>query len=432
MSKIFGKNMLDRSKAPAIKSLRSIRFPTVEHFLLDNGIPVYSVNLGTQDVLKLEIAFWAGRPFESGKVVARATASQVKEGSKYISGEDFSEKIDALGATLNLPFHLDTSNFNLYSLGRYFDQLLPVFREVLSEPIFPEEELQAFVERNQHRLKVELAKTDVLAYRQVTERIFGSDHPYGYNSFAEDYAALRREDLLSHHHSYYHPGNTQIFVSGKITDAHIKALNREFGQFPATKTVTFPELVRAPFAGGRERLRVPGSVQSSIRIGKPLFGRKHEDYAGLYVLNTILGGYFGSRLMENIREEKGYTYNIYSLLDVMRADGCLYIGADVAHEYVEPTIREIIIEMERLKQDLVDEDELDMVKNYLMGTFLSMLDGPFNIHDTVRTMVSEDLPQGFFENLVESVVDITAEEIRELAQKYLDAESMWEVVAGEV
>ncbi len=424
--------MPDRSKAPAIKSLKSIKLPAIEHFKLDNGIPVYSVNMGTQDVLKLEMVYWAGRPFESAKVVARATSSQVKEGSKRISGEVFSDKIDSLGATLSLPFNLDTANFNLYSLGKHFDRILPIFREVLTEPVFPEEELLAFIERNRQKLKVELAKTDVLAYREVTERIFGSEHPYGYNSFPEDYSALRREDLLAHHRKFYTPGNTQIFLSGRVTDESIALLNREFGQLPASQGILFPELAREENGGGKKRLKVPGSVQSSIRMGKPLFGRKHDDYAGMYVLNTILGGYFGSRLMENIREEKGYTYNIYSLLDVMRADGCLYIGADVAHNYVDATIKEIIFEMERLKQDLVDDEELEMVKNYLMGTFLSMLDGPLIVHDTVRTMITEDLPLTFFENLVESVAAISAEEIRDLAQKYLDVASMWEVVAGEV
>ena len=422
--------MLDRSKAPEVKTRRSIRFPVVQQFVLDNGIPIYAVNLGTQDVVKLEVVYWAGRPFESQKVVARATASQVKEGSKRISGEAFSEKIDALGATLNIPFNLDTADFNLFSLGRYFDQILPVFAEVLIEPVFPEEELRAFIDRNSHKLKVELSKTDVLAYRQVTERIFGADHPYGYNSFPKDYEALERSYLVDHHRNFYHAGNMLIFISGRVNDSHLKLLNREFGQLPVSPKSSFPELIRGGSGGGAERLDVPGSVQSSIRIGRPLFGRKHPDYVGVYVLNTILGGYFGSRLMENIREDKGYTYNVYSLLDVMHGDGCLYIGADVAHPKVVPTIREIIFEMERLKQDLVDEEELGMVKNYLMGTFLSMLDGPFNVHDTLRTMIVEDLSVSFFENMVEQVAAISAEDIRELAQKYLNVESMWEVVAG--
>lgn len=424
--------MLDRSKAPEVRTRRSIKFPEVGQFTLDNGIPVYAMHLGTQDVVKLEVVYWAGRPFEAHKVVARATASQVKEGSMRISGEAFSEQIDALGATLNIPFNLDTADFNLFSLGRYFEDILPIFREVLTEPVFPEEELRAFIDRNVHKLKVELAKTDVLAYREVTERIFGSHHPYGYNSFPEDYEALQREYLVGHHRKFYHAGNMLIFISGRVSDVHLRALNREFGQLPVAARAPFPELAREERVYGKTRLQVPGSVQSAIRIGRPLFGRHHPDYVGMYVLNTILGGYFGSRLMENIREEKGYTYNVYSLLDVMRGDGCLYIGADVAHAQVAPTIREIIFEMDRLKQDLVEADELDMVKNYLMGTFLSMLDGPFNVHDTLRTMVVEDLSVSFFENMVEQVAAISAEELRTLAQKYLNMDSMWEVVAGEL
>jgi predicted Zn-dependent peptidase len=180
-----------------------------------------------------------------------------------------------------------------------------------------------------------------------------------------------------------------------------------------------PEQVRLPF---------PGAVQSAIRIGSPLFNRLHEDYNGMYVLNTILGGYFGSRLMTNVREEKGYTYNIYSSHDAMLYGGYLSIGTEVGLAFTEPTLREIYYEMDRLRNEPVGEDEMEMVRNYLLGNLLTNLDGAFNIAEVVKTFVTEEVPLNFFDDLVKSIKTISPEELMALANKYFRKEKMWEVV----
>ena len=150
----------------------------------------------------------------------------------------------------------------------------------------------------------------------------------------------------------------------------------------------------------------------------------------MYVLNTILGGYFGSRLMENIREDKGYTYNVYSLLDSMRMDGCFYIGTEVSNDFVDPTIEQIYLELERLIKEPIPEEELTMVRSYLMGYFLTMLDGPFNVAELVKTQIIDGLPDHFFNDLVRKVKQISAEELQTLAQKYFVKDELWEVVVG--
>jgi predicted Zn-dependent peptidase len=161
-----------------------------------------------------------------------------------------------------------------------------------------------------------------------------------------------------------------------------------------------------------------------------MFNKHHPDFNGLYVLSTILGGYFGSRLMANIREDKGYTYNIYATLDAMLFDGYFCIGTEVGNELVEPTIKEIHHEMKLLREELVSTEELEMLRNYLMGNFLAMLDGPFNISELLRTMLIEDLPFSSFEQMIETVNTIQPEQLRDLACKYLNPDNMWEVVVG--
>lgn len=422
--------MLNRKEGPAIRTIENLTLPDVHCRYLDNGIPVYDLRMGTQEVVKLEIAFFAGRPYERKKLVSRATGALLKEGTLHRSGVELTEQIDFYGSTISMPFNLDTSNIVLYSLVKYFEPLLALISEMITEPVFPEKELKAFVQRNQQRLKIDLSKNDVVAYRKITECIFGEDHPYGYNSYPETYATLERADLLEHYQRLFCAGNCIIFISGKTSDDLIRLLNKYLG-----KTLRIGERAtyKAPVVDRPvDRLHIPhpDTVQTAIRIGCRTFTKQHPDFNGLYVLTTILGGYFGSRLMANIREDKGYTYNIYATLDSMRYDGYFYIGTEVGNEFVESTLREIYHEMQLLREELVSEEEMEMLRNYLMGNFLAMLDGPFNISEVLRTMVLESTPFEAFGQMIETVNSIQPEQLRELARKYLHRDNMWEVVVG--
>lgn len=423
--------MPDRSQSPTIHNIGQLVLPLPELIHLDNGIPVYVTNMGTQDVIRLEIVYRAGRPFEKKRLASRATAAMLKEGTRQHDAAAIAETIDFFGASLNQPFNLDTGNVVLYSLSRHFESVLPLFTEMLDQPVFPEDELRAFVKRNQKALKTDLAKTDVVAYRMVTEKVFGEDHPYGYNSTLETYEALEREDLVEHFNRCYGIDNCTVFISGRITDPVIKALNKHIGQLDRSgRPESVSMLIQAPDRGVCH-IPHPDAVQTAIRIGKRLFSRHHPDYAGFFVLNTILGGYFGSRLMTNIREDKGYTYNIYSSLDVMRHDGAFYIGTEVGNEFVGDTMAQIRLELKSLIDQAVEEEELTMVRNYLMGNFLSMLDGPFNVSEVVRTLVGDELPFSFFSDLVESVNHIQADTLQRLATEYLQVDELWEVIVGD-
>ncbi|MCO6490936.1 MAG: insulinase family protein [Phaeodactylibacter sp.] len=422
--------MPNRTSPPRARDVRNLRLPEVPQHTLDNGMPLYEVNMGTQEVIKLEVVYLAGRPFEKKQLAARATSSMLREGTRSFSAAQIAEQLDFYGCSLSMPFQLDTSNVILYSLNKHFGRLMPILEEILSAPAFPEAELNAFIKRNQQRLEVDLAKNDIVAYREITELIFGRNHPYGYNSFPETYAALQRDDLLEHFTRLFNSNNCMAFISGKSSPEIVGMVNECL-----SRAIPPGEAARATLSATQEapcakKIQRPETVQAAIRIGRRLFNRHHEDYPGMYVLNTILGGYFGSRLMGNIREEKGYTYNIYSMLDNMHYDGYFYVGTEVGNEFVEDTLRQIYIEMERLRQEPAGADELAMVRNYLMGNFLTMLDGPFNVSEIVRTQAVEGLPMSFFETMAETVRNITADELQRLARRYLRREDMWEVVVG--
>lgn len=424
--------MLDRTQSPLIHEINRLVLPPVQTFTLDSGIPVYVVNMGTQEVVKVEVIFNGGRPYEQKHLASRATASMLKEGTKSFSSADIAEKIDFYGSSISTPFNIDTSNIVLYSLNKYFDQVLPILAEMLACPTFPQKELDTFIQVNQQNLQIDLTKNDTLAYRTVTELIFGKDHPYGYNSFPETYRELTREDLLQHYTRCYTTGNCQIVISGKITDDMLHSLNRYLGSAISAGPLLTAMPAAHPAPEKKWRIQNEETVQMALRVGRQLFNRHHPDYPAWYMLNTVIGGYFGSRLMENIREEKGYTYNIYSILDTMVYDGCFYIATEVGNEFINQTLDEIYIELENLQQEPVEEEEFEMVQNYVLGGFLNMLDGPFNVSEVVKTIVTENLPLSYFEELVNAVQQVTAEDMLALSQKYLNPNDFWEVVVGEV
>lgn len=422
--------MPDRSKAPLIKQVQSVELPVPNKYVLDNGIPVYEINKGTQDIIKIEVVFNAGRPYEAKKLAARATASLIKEGTAQYTSAEISEKVDFYGGTLSTPYNLDTSNIVLYSLNKYLDKLLPLTAELIKYPVFPQDELDTYIQQSKQKLQVDLQKNDVVAYREITEYIFGKEHPYGYNSIPATYSALTRDDLIGHHQNSYTKDNCMIFVSGKSAPDIIDKINMHLGQgiragLPAQST--FPLISHK---AQQVKIEHPDSLQTAIRIGRRLFNRKHDDFKAMYLVNTILGGYFGSRLMTNIREDKGYTYNIYSSLDTMYRDGCFYIGTEVSNELVEATKEEIYRELDQLQSQPVEKDELEMVRNYLLGNLLTMLDGPFNTAEVIKTIIAEELPNNALEELVEKIKYISPDEIQHIAQKYFKKEDLWEVVVG--
>ena len=422
--------MLNRKSPPAILQVQNLFLPRPEIVRLDNGVPVYVLDFPGQEIVKIEAVYRAGRPEEDKRLAARATSKLLREGTRTRTAAEIAEHFDYYGGSLSVPSNLDTANVVLFSLKKYVHELIPVFAEVLQEPVFPESELETFCRTSVQELQVDLEKVEVQAYRKITELIFGENHPYGYNSIAEDYAALTRDDVVRHFETWYTPGNCILFASGRIDASVLELLNRHFGQR------TVPGRAPAPLPSDKtpqpRRIHIPqpGSLQTAIRVGRRLFGREHPDFNGIFVLNTILGGYFGSRLMMNIREKKGYTYNIYSTAAAMLHDGCLYIATEVNKEKSAATLRGILSEMKKLREKPVSEDELDMVRNYLLGMLLDGLDGPMNISDVVRGLVVEGLPWESYEALVDTLRHITPEKVQELAQRYLQPEDFWVVTVG--
>lgn len=421
---------MNRKSAPAIRQVSHLALPEPKVVRLDNGIPVYVLDFPGQEILKIEAVYRAGRPEEDKHLVARATARLLREGTTRRSGAEIAEYIDFYGGTLSVPTNLDTANFLLFSLHKYAAELIPVFAELLQEPAFPADELETFKRTSTQELLVDLDKEEVLAYRRITELIFGAKHPYGYNSTPEDYSALTRDDLARHFNHWYTPANCRLFASGRVDDAVLQLLNRYLGQSQQQGLSPHTPSQHTDNPPHKEHIKHPGSLQTAIKTGRGLFSRHHPDFNGMYVLNTILGGYFGSRLMMNVREKRGYTYNIYSTADAMLHGGCFYVATEVNSGKTAATLKEIFLEMKRLREVPVSTDELAMVRNYLLGMLLNGLDGPLNTSDVIKSLISDDLPLRAFDELVHTIRTITPETLQELANRYFQEEDFWVVTVG--
>ena len=415
---------------PEIKGFNSIDFPDYRKIVLSNGIPVFILPSKEYDVLKIEINIKGGRIFESQKGVARACANLLKEGSLNYDSENIARQVDFHGASLNTVGGMDFSRIELYSLKKHYEKLLPILRDVLCNPLFPQKELDSYINRNIQRLAIDLSKNDVLAYRKLTELIFGPDHPYGYNSDEKIFRDLKQESLLAHFKENYLLRPFSVIIAGGVDDKIIEHTDSILGQIeveqPEKETFWKTKDLK------RESLNfeAPQQYQASIRMGRKLFNRSHPDYGGLYVLNTILGGYFGSRLMKNIREEKGLTYDIYSTIDMLLLDGYLMIGAEVDNENVGLALDEIKREFEALKKDIIPEGELQLVKNYINGNLLNLMNGPFNSIELIRLIAVYEQNMDFFNRFMENIKSVDSESIRLLANKYLDQKDFYEIIVG--
>lgn len=420
----------DRSKAPLIHPVSRIEIPKPHYYSLDNGIRVIEINKGTQEIVRIDVLYDAGRPVEDKALAARFAAILMREGTAHMTAEQLAERIDYFGGTLSSGSNMDFSYCSLFVLAKYLEDTLPYLSQVMYEAQFDAEEIEKYRINHHAKLKDQLAKSDLKAFRQITESMYGASHPYGYNSDEAKIDAISRADLLEHYERYHTPDRCQIIVSGKLPKDIRLWLNKHLGQ-AKRKHVEKPGLTDfLPIKADKILLPSEQTHQTAIKLGRRMFTRSHPDFASAFMMTTVLGGYFGSRLMTRIREELGYTYNIYASLDPLVYDGYLTINTEVSNDLADATVQEIRQEIIKLQEDKISHTELDMVKNYVMGNFLNLIDGPFRIANFMKTLSVSKLPLETYEHIIQQIRECSADQIMLAAQQYLQAEDMIEVRVG--
>lgn len=424
--------MLNRSIPPHIKDPVELNLvlPPCEKFQLRNGVEVFSLNMGSEDVLLYNFIFYAGNSYETQNTIAAATNFLIKNGTSKRSAYEIDEHFDFHGSWLNRACFNETAEISLHCLAKHSAELLPVVAEILADAVFPEEELAIYKQNSRQRLEVGLQKSDFVANRLIDANLYGRNHPYGKFSEFLDYEMIRREQLADFYKQYYQQGHCVIFIAGKLPSNLAEMMDEQFGGLPLrSHRKATPSLHPIQPSASRQQqvINDEQGVQASIRIARSFPNRHHPDFLKMTVLNNVFGGFFGSRLMANIREEKGYTYGIYSyLLNHVHQSG-LMISTEAGRDVVQATIEEIYKEMDLLRHEEIDEEELQVSRSYMIGSILGDLDGPFQVLGRWKNLILNELDENFFYQGIETIKTISAAELKELAEKYFVKEDFYEL-----
>ena len=433
----------NRKKEPSFRDIEKFSLPKAEKFKLDNGVQVYALSSGTQDIIRIEFIFKAGKWYEKSNLTASATNAMLNEGTPNHSSSQLAGKFDYYGSYIHLYSEADRAGLVLFTLSKYVLESLILVEDILKNSIFPEKEIDIFLQRSKQSFLVNRSKVSFLARERFLSALFGSSHPYGRPIKLEDFDKLNRQELVNHFMNFYQDLDTSILVSGKWSFSLKETLNRFFGTNDRTVDNT------GIYSGSKEKglnlqavfkkntshekrliVEKKDAVQSAIKIGKTAISRTHNDYFGLRILVTVLGGYFGSRLMKNIREDKGYTYGISAQLISMEKEGYISISSEVGTNVCKKAIEEVYKEIERLSLEQVSEEELTLVRNYMLGNWLRMFDGPLAIANSYRVLIDNELEEDYFEKGLKEIQNIKPEQLSELANRYFKKDTFIETIAG--
>jgi predicted Zn-dependent peptidase len=403
--------------------------------ILDNQTPLHYFNNKEMNVVRLEFLFQnAGKINQKKPFVATITNAMLTEGTESFTAFQIAEALDYYGAFVEKNANAEASSIVFYFLKKHSESLLPYIEEIILRPKFPEKELNLNKDKLKQQQQINEQKTSFLAANKFYQSIFPC-HPYGLVGTTQDFDKISQNDIAAFYDDFMAEQNTlTIIASGSLDQPFINLLNRSIGSSLRKKNVERQKIETPNYSPQTELIKVnlSSATQVSLRIGKAIVAYDSEDYLPLKVLNCVFGGYFGSRLMSNIREEKGLSYGINSALFTYSNVGVMSILADVKANKYDLAIKEVSKEMEILRSEKIEEEELNRVKNFLKGEILRSLDGSFELGERYGNLISKGISPNYFSNYLNVVNSITSSDLQALASKYFSLESFTTVVAGKV
>jgi len=418
-----------RSQQPPTYYLPELQIVNAEYRQLKNGIPLIVLHNNTYKVIRLDIRLRAGSYFQKKGGVALATLKTLFEGTTLHTRAQIFNAIDFQGAYLDRTIDKDFATISIHMPDYAVKDILDIVKEAFTTPSFPDSELTLLKETQKKSLAVSLEKTSVLAFREFTKTIFDT-HPYATLNEIADYDAIERQDVVDFYSTHYHASDMRVFIAGNIDDTIKKLLDQSLGEIKTAITYQQEEQIFLLPKAIKKTIEKPDALQSSICIGKKLFTRTHPDWMKFSVLNMILGGYFGSRLMSEIREKKGLAYGIYSRIISYQSAGLFYIAADVNINKTNEAVEAVYKCLQTLANEPISETELNLVKNYYEGILLRQFDGIFSIFDRYVEINDYNLTIKYWKNFLRVIQDTTAEELLVLAKSYFNTDEWIEIVVG--
>lgn len=418
--------MVNRKQTPELRSIDHIEFVKPQIFDITPWSKLFFMKEVPNETSRVDLYFNAGSV--RGNVgIASIVNGLLLSGTDQLSSTEIHNQLDGLGAFYESNVGHENATISIYALKENMIQILHVLKNAIDKMAFSAQEVEELISDRKQKFRVNLEKVSFLAQRQFQKEIF-HDSPYGRIMEEQDYDSFSVSEMKNFYRENYLNGLTKVVVVGDFTQDDIDAMIDLTGQWSKEGPVEFETTFQNK--PGHTHVEKEDALQTAIRMGKILFNKSHPDFIDFQVLNTILGDYFGSRLMSNIREDKGYTYGIGSMSAELQETGYFLIATEVGKDVKDATLDEIKKEIERLRTDLVDQEELDLVKNYLLGQLLKSADGPYSLIDLYMGLESFGLELEFYNESIEAIKKITPERIRELANQYLNWEDFSIVSAG--
>ena len=410
---------------PEIKELSNIQIFKPQSTTLDNGIDMKSISIGDQPVSRLDIIFEGGRCDGRNQTVSEMLSAILREGTTSLNAQEIAETLDYHGAWLGCDASSHNATLSLYSLNRNFEKVVPILADIVMNPSFPEQELSNLKSLAANRLRINRQKVAFLAMETFAQRHFGNGSNLGKSVTEESIDSITASELSKFHKQWFAPQNMSVILSGNV-------VNECFGKAPVSglpqQSATDSPSIK--FKPDTVVVDKPDALQSAVRMGMPTVLRSDADYIPLRILITALGGYFGSRLMTNIREDKGYTYGISASLLGYRNNSFISISCQCDTSHTWQVVNEIKTEIEKLQNDKIPDDELRRLKSFMISDLARTLDTPFSIADYYASLHNNHISTDYFERQLATINSISASSLLDIAQRRLSSAEMLTVVAG--
>ena len=419
--------MLDRKTPPPSSRFDTILLPTPQEFRISNHLKIYFIDGVQQPIVKIDVLFKAGKWFEPKNGVSNLTASMLEKGTATKSSSQIANIFDQCGAFLEISPGFDFVSISLYSLTKKLDDALSLFIEILQSSVFAEQEFKQLTDIQLQNIKVNNEKNSYVASKLVRKSVFGTDHPYGNSMEEPDVKSIIQKDLIGFYQSRFAP--FEVYVIGRIDSDTQNKIQNKFSEFTSqNKNEVIPH--ESSYHPSVQKVERENSIQTSIRLGKKTVLRSHSDYPQIIFLNHILGGYFGSRLMKNIREEKGLTYGIHSSVNPLLHDSFFSVSADVNKKDQDLAIQEIKNEIIELQTKAISSEELEISKNHFLGSLQLDMANPFSVAEKIKNIKLHQLPVTYYQNLFSKISSLQKDDLLSTAQEYFNTEDLSIITVG--
>lgn len=418
--------MLNRTQRPELKAIDKIDFVKPQIFDISKNVKLFFMKEVPNETARLDLYFDAGT-IKGDVGISSFVNGLLLSGTHEKTSIEINAAIDSLGGFFESGVSNENAVITIYSLRENLIKILAVIKDAIQNLAFHEHEVEELINDRRQKFRVNMEKVSFLAQRGFQQRLF-HDSIYGRVANESDFDAISTVALKRFFNENYLNGLKKVVVVGDLEQDDVDAIIDMTGGWVTETETTFEKNIKN-LKGSSHSVK-EGALQTAIRVGRMLFNKTHEDYHDFLILNTIFGDYFGSRLMSNIREDKGYTYGIGTMVAELHETGYFLIATEVGKDVKDATLKEIRFEMERLHTELVDHEELELVKNYLLGQLLKSADGPYSMTDLFMSVEPYGLDLDFYNRSIESINKITPQRIQELAIKYLNWNEMTVVSAG--